>query len=190
MINIFNLKAPTMMMNHSWLQSLTWVPTIQCSVRNFQYEVVFENSSIKIEATPHEQIEVTPHEFLQLLSVRGDKLNIGVLTRRYAWLSVRGRKFHRQRKANFPQEFCVTKSCCQGLKFAFCSRIYDFATCKTFLTISKIVSVGVFLLIQCNSIKRKKKFDAFEKLAPFEKMNYLSIPGDKPKSSISVCNFL
>ena len=190
MIVMFKLKAPTMITNDSWLQSLTWVPTIQCSVRNFPYEVVFENSLIKIEATPHEHIEVTPHEFLQLLSVRGDKLNIGVLTRRYAWLSVRGRIFHRQRKANFPQEFCVTKSCCQGLKFAFCSRICDFATRKTFLTISKIVSVGAFLLMACNLIKRKKKLHAFQKLEPFEKMNYLSIPGDKPKSSISVCNFL
>ena len=58
-------------------------------------------------------------------------------------------------------------------------RICVFATCKTFSTISNMLSVGVFLLIQCNSITRKKKPHAFKKLVPLEKINYLSIPPEE-----------
>ena len=183
-------KASLMIMKSFWRRSPKWVSTIPSFLRNFALEVAFECSSIKAEEEALGQIDVTSHKIKNLVSVRGDKSHFTSCARGYHWITGWWRKFRCQKEFNFPKELSTTEFCCQTLNRAFFSRISDFATFKTFTPISNIVSEGTFLFMPCNSIKRKKKLHVFQKPAPFEKMNYLSIPGDKLKFPNNICNFL
>ena len=183
-------QASLVIMKSFWSRSPKWVSTIPSFLRNFAHEVVWQCSSIKAKAEAFGQTDVTTHKIKNMVSVRGDKSHFTSCARGYHWITGWWRKFRCQKEFNFPKELSTTEFCCQTLNRAFFSRISDFATFKTFTSISNIVSEGTFLFMPCNSIKRKKKLHGFRKLVLLGKINYLSIPTDKPTSSISVCSFL